>query len=118
MTNDLKRQMQNPKEPVFSDIAETISQDIENIWVKASLPIVSHTRVIQMIKTYHLKCKNILKSIARLTAEKKQDILMQSKVLFDISSCKCKNIKQCTFLKDKKVPKSEQAFLIDQQQRE
>lgn len=57
------------KEPTFQEIAIIVTDKIEKIWTKASLPIVSHTRVTQMLQAYHLKCKNILKSHPKIPAK-------------------------------------------------
>ncbi|GBP49054.1 hypothetical protein EVAR_81614_1 [Eumeta japonica] len=102
------------KEPTFSEIAEIVTRKVEGVWQKASIPIVSHTRVIQLLKAYHSKCKNIIKSLKRLATEKKTEFLQQSEILFDICSCKCKIISQCHCPREAKVPKEEHDFLIDQ----
>ncbi|XP_050308327.1 uncharacterized protein LOC126744782 [Anthonomus grandis grandis] len=76
--------------------------------------MVSHTRTIQILKTYHGKCKNHIKSLKRLTEEKKALFLRQSEVLFDICSCKCKDLLHlCKCSRESKVPKEEHAFLLD-----
>lgn len=110
----LKSLKETHKEPSFSDIAEKVTLRVEEIWQTASIPTVSHTRVTQMLRAYHLKCKNLLKSIKRLSPDKLNDFLAKSRVLFDISSCKCQNINMCECPKERKVPKKEQSFLIDQ----
>lgn len=102
------------KEPAFSEIAEIVTRKVEGVWQKASIPIVSHTRVIQLLKAYHSKCKNIIKSLKRLATEKTTEFLQQSEILFDICSCKCKIISQCNCPREAKVPKEEHDFLIDQ----
>lgn len=112
--HQLKLQLETAKEPTFAEIADIVTSKIENIWQTASIPIVTRTRIIQMLKAYHLKCKNLLKSIKRLSPEKLESFRQSSKILFDISACKCKVLSQCICAKDKKVPKQEQTFLIDQ----
>lgn len=104
------------KEPSFLDVAELVTKKVEDIWRKASLPIVSHTRVVQQIKAYHLKCKNLIKSLKRLSTDQKNDFIQDSRVLFDICSCKCKQIELCSCLREKKVPIEERKFLLDQRQ--
>lgn len=54
----LKIENNSKKEPSVNEISDILSRKIENLWEKASIPIVSHTRVLQLIKTYHAKCKN------------------------------------------------------------
>lgn len=109
-----KLELETAKEPIFAEIADIVTSRIENIWRTASIPTVTRTRIIQMLKAYHLKYKNLLKSVQRLSEDKLEIFRQSSKLLFDISACKCKELIQCTCPKDKKVPKQEQAFLIDQ----
>lgn len=110
----LKLEYNSKKEPTINEISETVAKKIEDLWQKASIPIVSHNRVLQLVKAYHAKCKNLIKSLKRLSEEKKQEFYKSSEKLFDLSSCKCKNFELCSCFKDQKVPKEEQAFLIDQ----
>ena len=108
------------KEPSVSSIAEIIAVDLEKVWLKASIPVVSHTRVLQMIKTYHDKYRNILKSAkSRINIEtfKKKLENFQSEAknsLFDIAACKCVVLSLCNCEKSRKVPTIEQVFIIDQ----
>ena len=91
-------------------------QKVEDVWRKSPLPTVSHTRVIHLLKAYHLKCKNLIKSLKRLFADQKNEFIRHSRVLFDICSCKCKQIQLCCCPREKNVPKEEQMFLLDQRQ--
>ncbi|GBN50888.1 hypothetical protein AVEN_140979-1 [Araneus ventricosus] len=52
------------QEPSFSRIAENVATKIESVWAKAStaIPIVTHSRVLQMIHTYLGKYTNLKKS--------------------------------------------------------
>lgn len=43
-----------------------------------------------------------------------EEFRRRSKVLFDISSCKCKDFSKCDCPKDKKIPVNEQSFISDQ----
>ena len=43
------------KDPTVTEISEQIAATIEHLWYKASVPIVSHTRVLQVILTYRDK---------------------------------------------------------------
>lgn len=110
----IKIQSGSNKEPSFSEIAQIVTQRVEEVWQKASIPVVSHNRVIQLLKAYHLKCKNLLKSLKRLSHERKTEFLQQSEFLFDICSCKCKIISQCNCPREVKVPREEHDFLMDQ----
>lgn len=113
------KHQQNNKDPSHRDIAEKVTQEIELIWQTASLPIVSHERVLAMLKTYHEKYRNILKSYQK--NKRSDNELYQGKLLlfkdnanqlFDICTCKCNN--ECSCKKSRKVPEKENVFLIDQ----
>ncbi|CAI6376528.1 unnamed protein product [Macrosiphum euphorbiae] len=73
-----------------------------------------------MIKTYHDKYRNILKSAkSRINIEtfKKKLENFQSEAknsLFDIAACKCVVLSLCNCEKSRKVPTIEQVFIIDQ----
>lgn len=83
------------KEPSISSIAEIVAIDIEKVWLKASIPIVSHTRVLQLIKMYHDKYRNLLKSAKsrinnKTFKNKLENFQNEAKnSLFDIATCKC-----------------------------
>jgi hypothetical protein len=47
--------------PTVSQISSTCSFEIESLWAKASIPIVSHTRVLNMIRTFHDEFRAIMK---------------------------------------------------------
>lgn len=109
------------KEPTVGEISENLATVIEGIWRKASIPIISHTRVLQMIRTYHDRYRKILKSFkgrknqdgykAKLLAFRKES----KQTLFDIASCKCVDGRPtCSCSKDRKVPAEEVEFLSDQ----
>src|SRR5271170_5746829 len=57
------------QEPNVSDISEKVAQNIERIWLKASIPVVSHTRILQMIRSYHDKFMKLMKNIKRKKSE-------------------------------------------------
>lgn len=49
----------------FSPIAESVATQVENIFKKASIPTVTHTRVVQMVTSYHEEYYKIRKSFNR-----------------------------------------------------
>ncbi|ESO04220.1 hypothetical protein HELRODRAFT_172570 [Helobdella robusta] len=95
-----------------------LSKKIQNIWIKASIPIVSNDRVLQLLKSYfekYLTLKRYPKSKRHDSFEKKLKCFSDlSKRLFDVASCKCVLFEACVCLKNKKVPVNERQFLIDQ----
>ena len=85
----------NGKDPSHSEISSKVTAEIEALWEKASLPVVSHDRVRAMLKTFHQKYRNLLKPYqtrkeknsykAKLLAFKQEAMK-----LFDICTCKCR----------------------------
>lgn len=107
------------KEPTVQEISERLAQEVLDIWQKASLPTVSRKRVLQLIRAYHDKYRSLMKPYQSRQTNKnyKQKIdtfKAESHRLFDICSCKCKLISNCSCLKDSRVPKDEIIFLQDQ----
>lgn len=117
--NDIKTQNNN-KEPSVSEVSEIIANKLESLWLKATIPVVSRTRVLQMIQTYHEKYRNILKPFKGRKVSNNYQIKLKkfreeaSKKMFDISSCKCVEYSLCSCPKDRKVPERERVFLLDQ----
>lgn len=100
------------KDASVKDICEIISKDIENIWHKASLPIISHQQILSRLVQYYNKYKGI-KKIRKKTTQS-EFYKEACKTLFDISICKCANINVC---KCKiKIPVKEREFLEDQRE--
>lgn len=110
----IKSENETNKEPTYKEIEDIVVAKMEEIWSKASIPIVQRKRVKAMLKAYHLKCKTILKSHPKIPQKKLEEFRHNIKILFDVSSCKCKNIDKYICPKHKKVPVREQNFLMDQ----
>lgn len=109
-----KRSKETNKEPTFKELVNIVALKIEHIWSKASIPTVQLKRIKSMLKNYHLKCKKIMKSYPKIPQKRLEEFLCNSKVLFDIAACKCKNINECNCPWHKKVPRREKSFLMDQ----
>lgn len=107
------------KEPTVSEISELVASDVQAIWHKASMPIVSRTRVIKLIRTAHDEFRKLMKPYKGRQTDKKYLLKLNtyagksSKNLFDIAACKCDR-GNCKCPKDNKVPADEQDFLHDQ----
>lgn len=56
--SDLKLK-NNGKDPPNSDIFAIVSEEINNIWTKTSIPIVTKKRVIQLLKSYFKNYLNL-----------------------------------------------------------
>jgi len=54
---------EDAKDPSVGEISELVAAKIERIWIKASIPTISHTRVLQMLRAYHDKYRKLLKPL-------------------------------------------------------
>jgi hypothetical protein len=106
--NDLKLHA-GGKEPRVAEICETVTHEVESVWIRASIPIVSHTRAVKLLRSYHDKYLKLLKPYQarhKLETYKKlvKDFQTQAKeTLFDIASCKCDDDNKCKCKKTRKV---------------
>ena len=112
----IKTCQESNKEPTFGDIAPIVILDVHKLWEKASIPTLSHRRILEMLKTFHAKYRNNLKTKkARKSYQLQVDSLLQdSEALFDICSCNCKVIYKCSCETPRKIPRIEVPFLLDQ----
>lgn len=107
-------------EPRSKEVSEIVSKKVEHIFQKASIPIVSHTRVLQMLTTYHKKFLSLKQTFLRNQIglrSKRDDFVSSAAELFDIAACKCISFSSCNCPKERKVPILEQPFLLDQRGR-
>ena len=107
------------KEPAFSTICQVVATSVLKIWNSASIPTASLKRVKDMINKYHQKFKKFLynykaRADTLLSQTKLSDFRSQSKVLFDIATCKCLDFSACSCVSAKKVPREESEFLLGQ----
>ncbi|GBP81147.1 hypothetical protein EVAR_88246_1 [Eumeta japonica] len=82
-------ELNNGKDPAVKDLCEMIAADIEKIWNKASIPIISHQQIVARLISYYNKYKNVKK----LHNEKKKQMFYEESEskLFDIATCKCES---------------------------
>lgn len=117
--NDYKVKLNNVN-PSVSEIADKVAERIEEIWHTASLPFISRPRIVQMIRTYNEKYRNLkkyfgIKTLSSITLQTKLKAFQKdSQKLFDISKCKCLSFDNCVCPKPTKVPEIERTFLTDQ----
>ena len=106
--------MSSEKDPSLSEICDILVTKVEQIWMRASVPIVSSKRILQMIKDYHAKYRNLLRPKS-WKGSNKFDLEKKLKCLFDIAACKYVNFNSySTCIKEKKVLHTEQEFLNNQ----
>lgn len=101
-----------------AEISKLVAEKVQTIWWKASLPTISNQQCVALLKKYHKQFMNLKKSLKKTSncvRNKLQCFQSESnKKLFDISTCKCKELSLCNCEKLKKVPKLEHDFLKDQ----
>lgn len=104
--------------PSVSEIAEKVAIELEQIWRKASIPVVSQKRVVQKIRQYNDKYRGYIKHYKerqnRVSYKAQLKTFKdESKQLFDLAACKC-DFNDCKCDKVYCVPVEEQKFLTDQ----
>jgi len=118
----IKRQLKlksHNKDPSVTEISLRVAENIEKIWLKSSIPVVSRERVLQMIRAYHDKYMKLIKPYKSRQKDEKYKAKLCSfredsrYKLFDIAACKCA-LNNCDCNKERKVPIDEQPFLQDQ----
>lgn len=117
--NELK--FEGCHQPEKKVIAGRIAHKLEEIWKKASIPVSSTNNIVFMILKLYERCEKIKKSSGHSKKNIKSFKVAVDKFtsdiensLFDICSCKCRDLDKCLCPTPKKVPKLEHPFLIDQ----
>lgn len=101
----IENQMINQPRPCFN----TVALRVEEIWLKASIPSISHQRVLFYIRKHYNSRRLILKTCQSSAAEtlafnvKKTDFIDSCNSLMDITACKCKDFTCCNCPKERKV---------------
>lgn len=116
--NDCMSRSSTKRLETVTAITDRVASRVEEIWMKASIPIVTHNRVSQIIRSYYDKYLKLLKNFKERHNEDKYNEKIncfkeEGSRLFDIASCKCA-FDKCNCEKTRKVPVVEQSFLIDQ----
>lgn len=106
------------KNKTVTEIIKIVVEKTQQIWKKASLPFISDQQCLALLKRYHQQFMNIKKSLKKTSDAAKNKLQKfrdeANTKLFDISKCKCTDFSLCICERSNKVPKMEQAFLIDQ----
>lgn len=93
---------------LVSETSEIVAQKVKEIWISASVPTVSHQRIVQLIKEYQKKRKDLLKPYLQRKdvpsyKSKIEAFVRDSQRLFDFAACKCVEFERCSCLKPNKV---------------
>ena len=111
--------MNSKEQPSVTEVATIVAKKLEAIWQKAFIPTVFRTRIVQQVKNYHDKHRNLLKPYRTRKNNVNYKVRIakfqhEAESLFDICACKCKEEAVCNCPTELKVPKDEKAFLVDQ----
>ena len=106
-------------EPQWVDVRNEVCEQVQQIWISASIPTVTLQCSRQMLDKCHSNHKSLMRSYKRDKdkpnyREKCEKMINESKLLFDIAACKCTEPNHCSCPKDMKVPNEEKGFLQDQ----
>jgi hypothetical protein len=117
--NDAKNKSITKRKDTVAELSQVVATRVEEIWIKASIPIVSHDRVLHLFRSYYNKYLKLLKPFKQRQNQDKYKLMLNSfrdeghSRLFDIAACKC-DFDKCHCDKERKVPIHEQSFLSDQ----
>lgn len=106
-TRKCLKEINNGKKPPSSEVLIIVVKKIEKIWESASIPIVSHTRVSNILKAnYNAYLKLIrfpdCKKNSNYDEKVANFISNGGSKLFDIAACKCTSYDSCTCVESKK----------------
>lgn len=86
---------------------KNVAKILEDVWIKASIPMVSQFRIIQMMDTYLTTRKALLKVNKKKTTEsaqlKAKQFVESCDLIFDIATCKCQHFDKCVCKREDKV---------------
>ena len=112
----IKCEQNLPNAFLIKNICKQLIPDLKEIWLRASIPIVSDYRIEQLFRKYYDKYDTTqkYKSSPNLYQAHVEKFLNDSKKLFDIACCKCIDYSTCRCEKERKVPIEEREFIKDQ----
>jgi hypothetical protein len=99
-----------------SVVAAQVASDVEAVWVRASVPIISHKAVREKV----IRCVlNKARQLSKFSSTRRCAEAIHAKdfdVLFDIATCRCDLVhgEKCYCSKSRKIPSLEIPFLLDQ----
>lgn len=96
------------KNEIFNRAVAIVTDDVIEIWTRASIPVISRQRVIKIIEDWHQKRKLFYKSFERDKLRPQfhkqvENFKNSANTLLDIASCKCKDFTKCCCTKELKV---------------
>lgn len=114
-----KGKLEKNKFPSFNEVGHQVVENVQQIWVKASIPTINSRAVLKRLKVKVEEYNNLEKSYKRdkdsVKYNMKKNIFYENiEKIFDIASCRCPSFDVCRCPVGIKVPELEQDFLLDQ----
>lgn len=105
----------NGRDLPLSEVLPTVADRVMDIWKKSSIPVIPKKSVITKLVRYCKKCRGVSKSSKRKNSKTVKNFSKEAfDRLFDICTCRCKDLNNCCCKRELKVPAREVAFLEDQ----
>ena len=100
--NKTQNRSATKRKETIADITQIVVARVEEIWIKASIPIVSHERILHLFRGYYDKYLKLLKPFKQRQQQDKYKRMLSSfkeeghSRLFDIAACKCE-LNKCQY---------------------
>lgn len=104
----LQSKGQECKEPPSIAIASAVAEKLKIMWRSASLLIMTHKSIVDMILSYHSKYKIIIEPVK----SRETPFFFMHECFF--CSSKCATFHECKCPRERKVPEIDWPFIIDQ----
>ena len=109
------------KQPSMTDIAHTVAEKIQYIWIKASVPPMAAKSIQDKIKKLNesylaVKAYPVARRSSAPFLKVKGTFLSKANTLFEVAACPCDLSipRNCNCLPENKIPARECAFITDQ----
>ena len=101
----------------FTTVYSVVADEVIQLWTSEGIPVLSHSRVIALLKQCVEKSHKMVKKEQRKTSLRNPPASEDRSwfaELFDIAVCKCSDVRSCTCPREQRVPDLEIEFLLDQ----
>jgi hypothetical protein len=95
---------QHTKTTPVSKIVNEVATKVIDVWITAGIPTISLRSTKYKIENLHQELRNVMKKKGQSKDASTEDLIINSKKLFDIAACKCSDFDTCYCERDKKNP--------------
>lgn len=106
LDNKLKNEKSVPLNEIRRNSIDIVAHLVTNIWIKASIPAISHQRIVKIINKLLNKRRDTIKNKRQSTTKFDDKVISLNKEwdsLFDVALCKCEFFYSCKCVLDSKV---------------